>query len=300
MWPSRGSGSCFRCIRICRGRWIAERIEWQNSIRVLSGRVAELRPLYLPPDPAGRTVYLAGEIAQHDFWFPPVELPVGFGQTRTAKQLPVLTMITGYARHADGVLIPSRTAEDLFAGWWRLIARLPQWPSSSSSRHAARLASGPGWPAPPSARWRCPYPLHAPADPGDSKHRDRIGTSGAALPRRRCSIVTWSPRGSRARAGSPGVPARSSWREPGRAGWRRGRPCGCCGRRRWGYSSRLRGLRSQRRPVGRLAESRPAPWPRDSATRADRTCPRPSRAASDRNFRQVHPAPSRASMLRSA
>ena len=103
---------------------IAERIGWQNSIRVLSGRVAELRPLYLPPDPAGRTVYLAGEIAQHDFWFPPIELPVGFGQTRTAKQLPVLTMITGYARHVDGLLIPSRAAEDLFAGWWQLIARL--------------------------------------------------------------------------------------------------------------------------------------------------------------------------------
>jgi transposase len=103
---------------------IAERIGWQNSIRVLSGRVAELRPLYLPPDPAGRTVYLAGEIAQHDFWFPPIELPVGFGQVRPAKQLPVLTMITGYARHVDGLLIPSRAAEDLFAGWWRLIARL--------------------------------------------------------------------------------------------------------------------------------------------------------------------------------
>jgi transposase len=103
---------------------IAERIGWQNSVRVLSGRVAELRPLYLPPDPAGRTVYLAGEIAQHDFWFPPIELPVGFGQMRSAKQLPVLTMITGYARHVDGLLIPSRAAEDLFAGWWRLIARL--------------------------------------------------------------------------------------------------------------------------------------------------------------------------------
>jgi len=103
---------------------IAERIGWQNSIRVVSGRVAELRPLYLPPDPAGRTVYLAGEIAQHDFWFPAIELPVGFGQTRSAKQLPVLTMITGYARHVDGLLIPSRAAEDLFAGWWRLLERL--------------------------------------------------------------------------------------------------------------------------------------------------------------------------------
>ena len=103
---------------------IAERIDWPFSIRTLSGKVAELRPVYLPPDPAGRTTYLAGEIGQHDFWFPPVELPVGFGQARTAKQLPVLTMITGYARHADGLLIPSRAAEDLFAGWWRLLERL--------------------------------------------------------------------------------------------------------------------------------------------------------------------------------
>jgi transposase len=103
---------------------IAQRIGWPYSIRTLSGKVAELRPLYLPPDPAGRTVYLAGEIAQHDFWFPPIVLPVGFGQSRTAKQLPVLTMITGYARHVDGLLVPSRSAEDLFAGWWRLIARL--------------------------------------------------------------------------------------------------------------------------------------------------------------------------------
>jgi hypothetical protein len=30
---------------------------------VLRGRVAQLRPLYLPPDPAGRTSYAPGEIA---------------------------------------------------------------------------------------------------------------------------------------------------------------------------------------------------------------------------------------------
>jgi hypothetical protein len=42
---------------------IAERIEWRYSIRTMSGRVAELRPVYLPP-PASRTSYLAGEIAQ--------------------------------------------------------------------------------------------------------------------------------------------------------------------------------------------------------------------------------------------
>jgi transposase len=106
------------------GTVIAERIEWPYSIRTLSGRVAELRPIYLPPDPASRTMYLAGEIAQCDFWFPPIRLPVGFGETRTATQLPVLTMITGYARWALALLLPTRRAEDLYAGWWRMLQQL--------------------------------------------------------------------------------------------------------------------------------------------------------------------------------
>jgi transposase len=103
---------------------IAERIGWDRSIRVLSGRVAELRPAYLPPDPASRTAYAAGEIAQCDFWFPDIALPVGFGQVRTAKRLPVLTMVTGYSRWPSAVLVPTRQAEDLFAGWWQLIGAL--------------------------------------------------------------------------------------------------------------------------------------------------------------------------------
>jgi transposase len=103
---------------------IAERIGWTRSIRVLSGRVAELRPAYLPPDPAGRTSYEPGEIAQCDLWFPPIELPVGFGQVRKPAQLPVLTMVTGYSRWLSGRLIPTRSAADLFAGWWQLIERL--------------------------------------------------------------------------------------------------------------------------------------------------------------------------------
>jgi len=103
---------------------IAERIGWDRGLTVLKDRVRELRPVYLPPDPASRTGYRAGEIAQCDFWFPPVTLPAGFGQVRTARQLPVLTMVTGYSRWASGLLIPSRAAEDLFAGWWQLISAL--------------------------------------------------------------------------------------------------------------------------------------------------------------------------------
>jgi transposase len=64
---------------------VAERIGWQRSIRVLRDRVAELRPVYLPPDPASRTTYQAGELAQCDFWFPEITLPVGFGQVRTRR-----------------------------------------------------------------------------------------------------------------------------------------------------------------------------------------------------------------------
>jgi transposase len=103
---------------------IAERVGWTRSIRTLSGRVAELRPAYLPPDPTGRTSYEPGEIAQCDLWFPPIRVPVGFGQNRKPTQLPVLTMVTGYSRWLSGLLIPTRAAGDLFAGWWQLISSL--------------------------------------------------------------------------------------------------------------------------------------------------------------------------------
>jgi transposase len=60
---------------------IAERIGWTRSIRVLSARVAELRPVYLPPDPASRTAYAAGEIVQCDFYSPTLRCRSGLGRT---------------------------------------------------------------------------------------------------------------------------------------------------------------------------------------------------------------------------
>jgi transposase len=103
---------------------IAERIGWTRGLTVLKDRVRELRPAYLPPDPASRTVYQAGEVAQCDLWFPAITLSVGFGQVRTATRLPALVMVTGYARWLAARLLPSRVAEDLFAGWWQLIQGL--------------------------------------------------------------------------------------------------------------------------------------------------------------------------------
>ena len=103
---------------------IAERVGWDRGLTVLKDRVRELRPAYLPPDPASRTAYDPGELAQCDFWFPPVTVPVGFGQERGPTRLPVLTMVSGYARWLSAVLVPSRHPQDLFAGWWQLISRL--------------------------------------------------------------------------------------------------------------------------------------------------------------------------------
>jgi transposase len=38
--------------------------------------------------------------------------------------LPVLVMVSAYSRWLTAMLIPSRCAEDLFAGWWRLLQQL--------------------------------------------------------------------------------------------------------------------------------------------------------------------------------
>lgn len=59
---------------------IAERIGWQRGLTILKERVRELRPAYLPADPVSRTVYQPGELAQCDFWFPAVDIPLGYGQ----------------------------------------------------------------------------------------------------------------------------------------------------------------------------------------------------------------------------
>ncbi|MFD1079476.1 IS21 family transposase [Longispora fulva] len=100
---------------------IAERIGWSRSLTVLKDRVRELRPVFLPPDPAQRTEYLPGELAQCDLWFPPADVPLGFGQT---GRPPVLVMVCGYSRFMTATMIPTRQSPDLLAGHWQLIAGL--------------------------------------------------------------------------------------------------------------------------------------------------------------------------------
>jgi transposase len=98
---------------------IAERIGWERGITVLKERVRELRPAYLPADPTGRTEYRPGELAQCDLWFPPVHIPVGYGQFGCP---PVLVMVSGYSRVIAARMLPSRRTGDLIAGHWRLLS----------------------------------------------------------------------------------------------------------------------------------------------------------------------------------
>jgi transposase len=92
---------------------IAERIGWERGMTVFRDRVRDLRPVYLPPDPAGRTTYRPGELAQWDLWFPPVDIPIGPG--RVARP-PVLMGVAGYSRWMVGRMIPSRESHDLLLG----------------------------------------------------------------------------------------------------------------------------------------------------------------------------------------
>ncbi len=80
-----------------------------------------MRPLFVPPDPASRTMYVPGERMQCDLWFPPVDVSVGFGQV---ARPPVLVMAAGYSRMIFAVMLPSRKAPDLVAGHWLLLRRV--------------------------------------------------------------------------------------------------------------------------------------------------------------------------------
>lgn len=100
---------------------IAERVGWERGMTVLRDRIAELRPLFLPPDPSQRTWYRPGELAQFDLWQPDTEIPVGFGQ---ARKLWVVVGVSGFSRLIGALMVPSRAAHDVLAGMLDVIEGL--------------------------------------------------------------------------------------------------------------------------------------------------------------------------------
>ena len=98
---------------------IAERVGWTGSISWFRERVRAIRPEYLPADPVDRLDHPPGRAVQCDLWFPPVKMPVGFGQQ---AMLPVLVMVAAFSRFIAAVMLPSRQTMDLVAGMWQLLS----------------------------------------------------------------------------------------------------------------------------------------------------------------------------------
>jgi transposase len=124
---------------------IAERVGWSFSIRLVGDRVAELRLVYLPPDPASRTAYAAGRSRSATFGSPRSSCRSGSTRSRGSTRLPVLVMACGCSGWLSARLLPTRAAEDLFAGWWSLIQALGRcrgWGLGRGGRGRAVAARG--------------------------------------------------------------------------------------------------------------------------------------------------------------
>ena len=104
---------------------LAERVGWTGSIRWFRDNVNRLRPEHRRVDPADRLVWVPGDAAQCDLWFPPRRIPLEDG---TAKLLPVLVITAAHSRFTTGRMIPTRKTEDLLLGSWELIKQLGRVP----------------------------------------------------------------------------------------------------------------------------------------------------------------------------
>jgi len=125
---------------------IAERVGWDGSESWFRKRVSDLRPGFRPVDPADRLVYSPGDQMQCDLWFPPVKIPLGYGQFGSP---PVLVMVASFSRFAGGVMLPSRSTGDLLAGTWSLIRdqfqAVPKrliWDNEAGTGRRGKLAGG--------------------------------------------------------------------------------------------------------------------------------------------------------------
>lgn len=117
---------------------IAERVGWERSTSVFRARVAELRPIYLPPDPVQRMTYVPGELAQWDFWFLPAEIPLGNGDVGSP---PIWVGVSGYSRFIVAKMVPSRQTHDLLSGHLSCLIALGGIPATASMTTRAPSAT---------------------------------------------------------------------------------------------------------------------------------------------------------------
>ena len=124
---------------------IAERVGWTGSITWFRENVRRLRPDHRPVDPSDRLLWLPGDAAQCDLWFPPKKIPLEDG-SRTL--LPVLVITAAHSRFMLGRMIPTRTTADLLLGMWallQLLGRVPRrliWDNETGIGRGKRHAEG--------------------------------------------------------------------------------------------------------------------------------------------------------------
>jgi hypothetical protein len=125
---------------------LAERVGWTGSASWFRKRVALLRPVYAPRDPADRLSYRPGDQAQCDLWFPSAKIPVGGDQ---ACSPPVLVVVASFSHCITARMVPSRTTPDLLAGIWSLLAEqlgaVPRrliWDNEAGIGRGGHLAEG--------------------------------------------------------------------------------------------------------------------------------------------------------------
>jgi len=126
---------------------IAERVGWVGSITWFRDNVRRLRPEHRPVDPADRLIWLPGDAAQCDLWFPPRKIPLEDG---TSTLLPVLVITCAHSRFMLARMIPTRHTQDLLLGMWLLLqalGRVPRrlvWDNESGIGRGKRHADGVG------------------------------------------------------------------------------------------------------------------------------------------------------------
>ena len=126
---------------------IAERVGWTGSMTWFREHVRRLRPEHLPVDPSDRLVWLPGDAAQCDLWFPPKKIPLEDG---SRALLPVMVITAAHSRFMVGQMIPTRHTADLLLGMWvllQLLGRVPRrliWDNESGIGRGKRHAEGVG------------------------------------------------------------------------------------------------------------------------------------------------------------
>lgn len=126
---------------------IAERVGWTGSITWFRDNVRRLRPEHRPVDPCDRLIWLPGDAAQCDLWFPPRKIPLEDG-SRTL--LPVMVITAAHSRFMVGRMIPTRHTQDLLLGMWELLqdlGRVPRrliWDNETGIGRGKRHAEGVG------------------------------------------------------------------------------------------------------------------------------------------------------------